>query len=457
MSLKSYLGAVRRQGFVRSAGILVGGTATAQALTVLALPLLTRLYTPEDFSLLAVYVAMLTMVSVIACLRLEIAIPIPEDDTEAANLLALGFIFASLSALIAAAVVVFFGTAFFQAVGQPQMQRFGWLLPLGIWLAGSYAAFQFWSTRKKRFPAIAMTRMTQAGSGLAAQLGLGLVGVGAVGLMLGHALMAGAGIINLAWRSLRMDRSILRTISLHRMAEALGKYRKFPQYSTFESLANVAAIQLPVILIAALAVGPEAGFVLLAMRAMGIPVTLIGGATGQVYLSHAREEMNKGRLPEFTTEVLSSLARIGIAPLVFIAVIAPPAFAVVFGEEWRRAGELVMWMTPWFVFKLLSSPVSMVMHVRMMQRTMLVLMVAGLLVRISMTFGASVLNPVYIAEGYALSGAVFYLVAFVVYLFASGAGLDTAYAMARVALLPVAAAVGAGVSMIHFAKWIGFS
>lgn len=415
MSLKSYLGAVRRQGFVRSAGILVGGTATAQALTVLALPLLTRLYTPEDFSLLAVYVAMLTMVSVIACLRLEIAIPIPEDDTEAANLLALGFIFASLSALIAAAVVVFFGTAFFQAVGQPQMQRFGWLLPLGIWLAGSYAAFQFWSTRKKRFPAIAMTRMTQAGSGLAAQLGLGWAGVGAIGLMLGHALMAGAGVVNLAWRSLRADRSILRTVSLQGMVKAFTKYRKFPQYSTFDALTNNAAIQLPVIMIAAVVVGPEAGFIFLAMRTMGTPITLIGGATGQVYLSRAPEELRNGRLPSFTIGVLRGLAIIGVVPLIIIALIAPTAFAFVFGEEWRRAGELAAWMTPWFVLKLLSSPVSMIMHVKMMQRSMLMLTIFGLILRLSMPIGAHYLLGGFAAEAYAISGAIFYAVALLVF------------------------------------------
>ena len=58
-------------------GVLVGGTAFAQAIAVLALPLLTRLYTPDDFSVLAVYAALLGIISVVACLRLEIAIPMP--------------------------------------------------------------------------------------------------------------------------------------------------------------------------------------------------------------------------------------------------------------------------------------------------------------------------------------------------------------------------------------------
>ena len=90
--MKAQIAAIRQNGFVRSAGILVGGTAGAQALTVLALPLLTRIYSPEEFSLLAIYVAMLTMLSVVACLRLEIAIPLPDNDNEAANLLGLALL-----------------------------------------------------------------------------------------------------------------------------------------------------------------------------------------------------------------------------------------------------------------------------------------------------------------------------------------------------------------------------
>ena len=38
--------------FARSVGILAGGTALGQAITVLAAPVLTRLFTPDDFGVL---------------------------------------------------------------------------------------------------------------------------------------------------------------------------------------------------------------------------------------------------------------------------------------------------------------------------------------------------------------------------------------------------------------------
>lgn len=450
MRFKTRLNAVLKNGFVRSAGALVGGTAAAQALTVLALPILTRLYSPEDFSLLAVYVAILTMLTAVTCLRLEIAIPLPEGDVEAANLLALALLFSTLTALISGVLVFIFGQDFFQAIGHQQIQPYGWLLPFGIWLAGCYAAVQYWSTRKKRFPSIAKTRMMQVGSGLTAQVGLGWAGSGSVGLMLGHALMSGAGVVSLARHAWHNERDVLRRISRLGMWSAFIRYRRFPQYSTFEALANNAAIQLPVIIIAALAIGPEAGFLLLATRAMGTPVTLVGGAVAQVYLARAPNELREGRLSEFTSEVLHGLAQFGVAPLVFIAMIAPSVFALVFGDEWRRAGELVAWMTPWFVLKLLSSPVSMVMHIKMMQRAMLGLMLIGLALRIVATLGAYAYDSDFIVEGYALSGMVFYLAAFLVYLRAAGLGWRFGVAIIRAAFLPTSLAVFFGVLFLEF-------
>ena len=66
-----------RASFARSVGVLAGGTAVAQGIGVLALPLITRLYTPEDFSVLAAYASILGIVAGVACLRLDVASQCP--------------------------------------------------------------------------------------------------------------------------------------------------------------------------------------------------------------------------------------------------------------------------------------------------------------------------------------------------------------------------------------------
>ncbi|WP_417811829.1 lipopolysaccharide biosynthesis protein [Thalassospira alkalitolerans] len=401
--------------------VLVGGTAFAQLLLVIALPFLTRLYSPEDFSALAIYVAVLTMVQVVACLRLELAVPLPEDNVVAANLLALSLLFVTLISGFTAIFLFFAGTKFLTAIGYLELASVSWLLPFGIFLAGSYQAMQFWSTRHKRFSTIARTRIMQAVIGLSVQFGLGVTSVGSIGLNLGHALMVGAGATNLARQAWRLEREILVKISRKGMEQALNMYRRFPLYSTWEALANTAANQVPVLLIAAWGVGSEAGFIFLATRVLGRPVTLIAGSVRQVHMSRASEEMRKGNLASFTTEVLSGLARVSIAPLVFLAFIAPPVFALIFGDEWRRAGELVAWMTPWFILRSMTLPASNVMHVRMLQPQVLTLNTFLLIMVICAMAIANYTAPRYLAETFALTQAASHFISLVVFLIAAGA------------------------------------
>ena len=400
-----------RASFARSVGVLAGGTAAAQAIGVLVLPVITRLYTPEDFSVLAVYASILGIVAGVACLRLDIAIPLPERDEDGANLLAVALQCCTAVALLSALCVWWFPDHIENAAGQPGLRPFLWMIPLGIWLASSYSAIQFWATRKKRFTAIARTRIGQTTGSTVTQLAGGLLNaVGPLGLLLGQLIGSGAGIFGLSRTAWSEDRQALRQINWADMRRVFREHDRFPKYSTFEAFANKGAIQLPVIIIAAVALGPEAGYLFLAMRAMAIPIGLIGGAVSQVYFSRAPDELRAGQLAPFTQKAISGLARTGTGPLLFAGIAAPAVFPWVFGADWQRAGEMVAWMTPWFIMQFLSSPISMALHVTSNQRIALALHLFGLVLRVGATGVAALFAPAHIFEFYAVSGLVFYAV-----------------------------------------------
>jgi len=400
-----------RGGIVHSVGTLVGGTAFAQGLAVLALPLLTRLYTPAEFSVLAVYASILGIAAAVACLRLEIAIPLPERDEDAASLLMLALASGTGFSLLMGLLVLSFPGQIAALLHMPTVEPYLWLVPLGLWVASTYAAIQYWSTRKKRFSRIARTRMTQALGGTGVQLGAGALSAGPIGLLLGYMISGGAGVIGLARDAWRNDRSVLRAVTPRAMRKMLREYSRFPKYSTLEALANTAGIQAPVIIIAALAIGPEAGYLMLATRLMAAPMALLGGSIAQVYLAHAPEELRANRLGDFTTRILTGLVKTGVGPLLFAGIVAPQLAGLVFGEEWVRTGELVAWMTPWFVLQFLSSPVSMIMHVRGKQKLMLATMLIGGGVRVVALLVSQTFCPGALGRGlcYFLGDCIFHL------------------------------------------------
>ena len=397
-----------QEGFLKSVAVLVGGTAFAQLLAILVLPILTRLYTPEEFALFAVYSSILNILIVISCLRFEIAIPLPKDDETAFFL----FILALLSNIFITTLIVllifFFQDPFLNFIQQPQLKAFIWFIPIGVFFAGLYTALQYWNTRKRNFNVIAKTRLKQSVGSSLVQVGGGFGGLSTVGLILGHLMKFSVGTMSL-FITLRADiKYLLRKVTISKLKESWKKYDKFPKYSSFEALANSAAIQLPVIIIAAVAVGPEAGYLMLSMQVMAMPMSLIGGAIGQVYLAHAPEYYDKGELKQYTVQTIKQISKIALVPLLMIGISAPFIFPLVFGTAWANAGHMLLWMTPWFIMQILSSPVSMSLHITGSQKIALSLQILGLLIRVGGLLLISISHPELSFKYYAISGFVFY-------------------------------------------------
>jgi O-antigen/teichoic acid export membrane protein len=391
---------------VRAVIVLVSGTALAHGLTAAALPVLSRLYSPTDFGMLAVFASALSIVSVAACLRYELAVPLPEQNDDALHLLALAIGCALGLATLLALPVLLAPVWIARQLGQPALAPYLWLLPVGVALAGAYSALQFWFVRQKGFGLLARTRIAQSACSVGTQVGLGWwAAVGPLGLLLGHVMNTGIACLLLGGQ---MARAAPR-LSWAKTRAVAREYSRFPKYSTFEAVANSASIQLPIIMIAALAVPSEAGYLMMAMTVMQAPMSLIGTAISQVFLSRAPVEHREGRLGIFTVDILSALFKAGVGPLIAVGVLSPLLFGLVLGAGWQRAGFLVAWMTPWFILQFIVVPISMALHVTNHQRAALLLQLAGIVIRVGAVIAAPYLMPGKVSEIYAVSGFFFYL------------------------------------------------
>jgi len=394
--------------FSRAVVVLTGGTVFAQALAFAAMPILTRLYTPQNFDLLAVFTSVVALLGVAICLRFNVAIPLPESDDEGADLLALSIIAASVLSLTFALVVTKFGGGLADWIGQPSLERYLWMLPLAIFFAALYDALQYWATRKKRFGLVTRTRITRAVGGVGVQVGAGVLAKSAFGLIFGQLLYYALGVVGIGRSIFTLDRPAFSGMTTERLLKTARTYERYPKVSVTEALLNTAGAELPVIMIAAAAVGPEAGFLMLAMRALGAPMALIGNSVAQVYYVDAREKHRDGVLLVFTKGIMWRLLKWGGVPLVAFGVLAPVIFPFVFGSDWGRAGELAAWLTPSFILQLVASPVSMVLHVTGDLRLSAKLQAYGAILRIGSVAIAAATAPQYVAEAFAISSAAYY-------------------------------------------------
>jgi O-antigen/teichoic acid export membrane protein len=396
--------------FASNVGLLTGATVAGRAILVLATPLLTRLYSPEDFDLLAVYMSLLSILTVIAAFRFDIAVPIPKIDDDSFSLLALALLISSLFSLLLCLIIVIFPAAIATTLGRQNISEFLWMVPAGVFFGASYQALQYWASRKRRYRLVAYTRISRAAGGAGAQLGLGAAGFTSLGLVFGHFIYTAIGTFTLILHVWKKDHNLLHGLSCSSMLQQFRAYWRFPVYSVPEALFNSAGTQLPVLIIAANSKVAEAGFLLIAMQVMTTPLALIGRSVGQVFLTEAAERHRVGSLSQFTLEMAWKLFKYSALPLCIVGVSAPFVFPLIFGEAWVRAGTIVMWMTPWVILQFVSSPISTVLHATGRLSTALQLQTLGLFIRVGATLIAVQLTSQMITETYALSSAVFYAV-----------------------------------------------
>ena len=345
--------------FAKNVIVLMGGTVGAQGLLIIAAPFLTRIYTPEDFGLFAVYVSILTIISVISCLRYEIAIPLPKDSELSVNMVVLCLLLLSFMTGLFSIFIFFYGSRFSKYLGAEEFSSYLWLLPFGIFITGLFNICTYWSIRQKNFVKMSSARVSQTILTITVQLG-GYT-FGAVSLAVGQILGQFLGIFILG-------KNVFYSLKKHNVSWRLitfaGKrYIKFPTYSSWETFFNTASVQLPPIIFS-IFYGPlVVGLYALSSRVLMLPSSVIGSAISQVFLSSAPEAYRKGELGSLVNNIHSKLAFLIMPPIICLMLIGPELFSFVFGNNWKEAGVVAQWMGPWIYFQFVSSPISTVFAV----------------------------------------------------------------------------------------------
>ena len=385
--------------FARSVAVLAGGAALGQALSLLAAPFITRLYTPEDFGVLAVYASFLGIFSVIAGLRYELAIPLPEDDKDALNILVL-----TLGVVFCNSVLVGLGTWLFGSqvlvfANAQVIEPYLGLLPLGVLMVGTYQAFNYWAVRKKTFSQLARTRLNQGIGSVLTQVGLGLFGTGPIGLILGQVVGQAAGVGTLARSAYESSSSLLKDIRLTALRREARRYKRFPMFTTWAGFANTLSTQLPTLLFAALFSPEVAGLYMFANRILSVPLGLVGNAVGQVFHGRAAAVRRSGELADETLSAFKQLVRLGLAPLTLLIVGAPEIFMLLFGEAWRFSGTYAQWLLPSVILTFITSPLSTLVSVMEYQVQGLVFQFSLLSARVAAVLLAAFLGSSALAVG----------------------------------------------------------
>ncbi|NOZ50486.1 MAG: oligosaccharide flippase family protein [Chloroflexi bacterium] len=324
--------------------------------TILASPILTRLYTPADFGVLAVFSSMLGILAVIAALRYEFAIPLPRKDADAVALLKLSAGIVIIFSLVVAGGVGLLGDAISAWTHTPSLKSYLWLLPLGLLSVSGYQVLNYWTARRNQFTLLSFTRTARSFARAGFQVTGGAFDFGALGLIGG--LVAGRllGTLSLFWGIFQGEK-VPPASSVRYVAR---RYKNFPLYNAWAALVNAIGMQAPPILFARYFSVNDAGFFSLTMQVLGLPAALIGQAVGQVFYPMAAKHVHEpGAAKAFVERIATVLLAMSFPVFAFVALSGPVLFTIVFGESWLTTGVYARYLSPWLMVAFVSSPLSM--------------------------------------------------------------------------------------------------
>lgn len=340
--------------------VLASGTALAQAIMVLASPLLTRLYTPEDLGVVAVFFAIPFTIRSTATLQYEGAILVNSDDALAMALVVLSFSILVIFCILIGLLISLVGEDIARLANVPQLVSYTWMIPFLVFFLGATQIAQVWTIRRKGFRRISAAELSQAASSVTIQIAFGLANWTPLGMVVGRVV----GIIasNLAFMGplLRDARVLCREISLARIGAAARMEWRFPAFAGPSEVFRGLSAHSPSILLAWL-IGPQAlGLYVLADRMLSLPIAFIAEHVRKIFLSSAVEARRDGALPAVTEKLTEALLRVSLPLLAVFAISVPDLFALIFGKTWRESGHYAAILSPMLCAMFVAAPFSQV-------------------------------------------------------------------------------------------------
>ena len=379
---------------------LMTGTVLAQALGILAMPVVTRLFAPEAFGVLAIFASMTGIVGVIVCLRYELAIMLPDSNEEAVNILGVSLLSVIIMTSLSALIVWLGNEKIISLLHAPQLKNYLWLVPVAIFIQGIFLALNYWNSRTKHFGRLSVAQVISALTTQTTKLAAGFSGLVSGGVLIGTSVLgiiASSGMLGAQiWRD---DKKLfLDHIRWKSIGKGIVRYKKFALLDTWGGLLNAISWQLPALMLSSFFSISVVGFYALGLAVIKTPLSIMSGALSQVFYQKASNEKTiKGNNGELVENLMDKLMFFGILPTAVLSMVGEELFTVVFGARWFEAGQYTQILAPWIFFWFISSPLSALFSVYERQGSALFVHLLIFLTRVISLYIGGVYQNIYLA------------------------------------------------------------
>ena len=364
--LQTYL---QGNAFLRNILALMSGTALAQVVVLAMMPFLSRLYTPEQFGVLASFGSVVAIIAAVATLKYDMAVMLPESDEAAKTLTRVARWVSFTLCFIGTVVIVIIAPWVADLINSPSVAPWLALAGVSAFTLTEIAILTYWLNRKSCYKEIATNRVLQSGTTAASQLALGFVKpLGAGGLIIGTILGQIVSIFALRKKTPELREGSKAPFAEH--TRLMRRYRNMPLFNAPTALIDAVRMNGINLLIAAVSVSALGQFSM-AWKLVEVPAALISAALAQVFFQHF-SVVERGHMLQSVISSIKKSALFGVVPFALVWVLSPWLFPFVLGSAWGDAGHYAQALVPWLFMNLITSPISTIFVVTERQHISLI-------------------------------------------------------------------------------------
>lgn len=360
---------IPKSQFAKNIITLMMGTGIAQAIPIALSPLLTRMYSPEDFGLFALYTGLSTILLVFATGKYELAIMLPLKDSDALDIVKLiSFITIVISFLIFL-VVWLFNKKICDILSNEDIGNWLFFLPITVFVTGIYQSLNYWFNRKRDFKRLAKNRVVQSSFTGVSQTFFGFCRMSGISLLIGSLIGQFVTVLGLLNKMFKEENENLFSLNLSNLKKMMMKYSDFPKYELSSNLLNVASTHAPNVLFTALFSANYSGFYYLTQRVLQAPLTLISTSVLDVFKEEAsRSYRETGEARDIYIKTFKWLLYISMLPSIVLFFFIEDVIILFFGVKWAIAGTYAKIILPSLTIKFLANPLSFMIYIAEKQK-----------------------------------------------------------------------------------------
>lgn len=343
-----------RSSSIKNFAKLLSANIVAQIIGLVVYPILTRIYSPEDFGLLNLFLSISAVLVILSTAEYYNAIVLPKEEDKAISIIQVCLLLIILITVLTS-ISVCFSDQIALIFNTPKLAEYYWMMPIIVFALGLWNILNYWYTRCTQYNNISSYLISNSILASTGKICLGHAGLLSGGMIYASVI---APIISLFFNLFHTKNKLklFFAFSWNKMIKAAKTYRYFPIYSLPRSFINMLAGQLPILLLTPIFGSHYVGLWGMALLLGFTPINVITRSIYQVLYQHISNRVNQ-QLPisyffkRFTFYVLG----IGIPCFAILYWILPDLTTLLLGKEWITTSLYIRWMLPWLLCSILTS------------------------------------------------------------------------------------------------------